>query len=416
MTMDDTEARAGEVVVRDFDLLSAETRLDADAQWAELRALAPVVRRESDAGAREFWTVTRYDEVCTAFRNWELFSSARSDPAKSSIAFNEGPVPLLVPEELDPPLWFAYRRILAELLTPQAAEALRPHIRQWCHHFLDQVIERGRCDFVHDLAVPVPAAVTMEWLGFPEEEWLPHALIFHDTSAYPPGHPTREAALLRYADIVSSIARECELRRSDPRDDALTAMVQAEIDGEPIEQHMLECLVFMVIGGGVDTTTSLTTSALVHLGQHPHDRDRLAADPAALTLATEEFLRFYPPSRIHGRTVTEDTDVLGCPMRAGDRVVLGEISANYDERQFPEPERFVLDREPNRHVSFGMGRHRCPGSHLARVEFAEMVNAVLERMPEYEIDEAGLREYPSWVGIGGWSEAPVTFSPGTRVG
>jgi acyl-coenzyme A synthetase/AMP-(fatty) acid ligase len=95
--------------------------------------------------------------------------------------------------------------------------------------------------------------------------------------------------------------------------------------------------------------------------------------------------------------------------------VMGEISANYDERQFPEPERFVLDREPNRHVSFGMGRHRCPGSHLARVEFAEMLDAVLRRMPDYEIVEDGLEEYPSWVGIGGWSEAPFTFAPGLRL-
>jgi cytochrome P450 len=415
MTMDQVAGNEQGFVTRAFDLLASQTRLDADAQWAELRALSPIVLHEATEHQREFWTVTRYDEVCEVFRNWELFSSARTDPARSSVAFNEGPVPLLVPEELDPPVWFGYRRILAELLTPAAAESLRPHIRHWCDHYLDQIIERGHGNFVHDLTVPVPAAVTMEWLGFPEEEWLPYASVFHDTSAHPPGHPAREAALLRYADIMSAITREIGIRRAEPRDDPLTAMVKAEIDGAPIDQYMLECLVFMVLGGGVDTTTSLTTSALVHLGLHPEDRDRLRADPSAITLATEEFLRFYPPSRIHARTVTEDTEVLGCPMRAGDRVVLGEISANYDERQFPEPERFVLDREPNRHVSFGMGRHRCPGSHLARVELAEMLDAVLRRMPDYEIVEDGLEEYPSWVGIGGWSEAPFTFAPGPRL-
>ena len=120
----------------------------------------------------------------------------------------------------------------------------------------------------------------------------------------------------------------------------------------------------------------------------------------------------YPPARTHARTVTSDVELGGCLLRAGDRVVLSEISANYDEAAFPDPETFEADRFPNRHVTFGMGIHRCPGSHLARIMLAEMLAVVLEKMPDYELDEAGLLEYPSWTMVGGWAHIPVTFAPG----
>ena len=196
----------------------------------------------------------------------------------------------------------------------------------------------------------------------------------------------------------------------------MSAIVHHEIDGERIPRETAESIVFMTVGGGVDTTTALIGAALLHLSQVPDDKRRLIEEPELLVTATEEFLRFYPPARSHARTVTEDFEFAGCPMRAGDRVLLGEISAGRDGHAFPDPDEFVIDRNPNRHVSFGVGLHRCVGSHLARIEFAEVITAVLTRLPDFEIDQTAVVEYPNWSVIGGWSNLPATFTPGPRLG
>jgi cytochrome P450 len=171
----------------------------------------------------------------------------------------------------------------------------------------------------------------------------------------------------------------------------------------------------MTVGGGVDTTTALIGAALLHLSQVPADRRRLIEEPDLLVMATEEFLRYYPPARTHARTVAEDIEFAGCPMRKGDRVLLSEISSGRDEHAFPDADEFVIDRNPNRHLSFGVGLHRCVGSHLARIEFAEVINAILTRLPDFQVDEAAVVEYPNWASIGGWATLPATFTPGKRL-
>ena len=161
----------------------------------------------------------------------------------------------------------------------------------------------------------------------------------------------------------------------------MTAISHHEIDGARIPREVAESIVFMTVGGGVDTTTALIGAALLHLTQFPDDRRRLLEEPDLLVTATEEFLRYYPPARTHARTVREDIEFAGCAMRKGDRVLLSEVSSGRDEAAFPAAEQFVIDRNPNRHLSFGVGIHRCVGSHLARIEFAEVLTAVLHAPP-----------------------------------
>ena len=395
-----------DVPVVGFDMFTATSESESNAAWAAARRAAPVVRTGNDDG---LWLLTRHEEVCTAFRDWERFSSARTDPEVAAITVSKARIPLLVPQEMDPPEWFPLRRVLAELLTPALSQGLRPRVRHWVSRHLDGVVAAGRADLVTDLTVPVPAAVTMELLGFPEEEWLPLASLFHDVSAYPPGHEVREAAIGRYPQLYEATLREIQVRRTEVRDDAIGRMVAA-LDGTT-DDMTIAALVIEVMGGGVDTTTALTSAALVHLGRDVELRARLRHDPTLLAPATEEFLRMYPPARSFARTITTDTELAGCPLPKGDRVVLSQISANFDEQAFPDPDTFQPERFPNRHVSFGMGIHRCPGSHLARIMFAEMVTGVLERMPDYELEEAGLVEYPYWGAIGGWAHVPVTCRP-----
>ena len=152
----------------------------------------------------------------------------------------------------------------------------------------------------------------------------------------------------------------------------------------------------------------------MHLAQYPADRERLINEPDLLPLATEEFLRFYPPARAHKRIVAVDTEFGGVEMKKGDSVLLSEAAAGRDESEFPNANEFVIDRNPNRHLSFGVGIHRCPGSHLARIVFSEMITAVLERMPDYEIALDDVAEYPDWAMVGGWQRIPAIFTPSDR--
>lgn len=389
-------------------MFTESTMAASNTAWDAASAAGAVVRTGEEDG---LWLLTRYDAIADAFRDWESFSSQRTDPEIAAITVSNSRMPLTVPQELDPPDWQPIRRVLSSLLKPVSSEAMRPQVRQWVDRYVDRIVGEGRCDFVTDLAVPVPMSVTMEWLGFPEEEWQPFASVFHEIAGYPPGHPVREAATVRFPDVYKACRREVEARRVQPRDDAISAFAAHRIEGELVEVDTLAHLVLQVMGGGVDTTTSVTTAALVHLGRDRALRERLRDNPSLWATAADEFLRIYPPARTFARTVTADTEVAGCPIHNGDRVVLSIVAANRDERAFERPERCEIERFPNRHLTFGMGIHRCPGSHLARIMLVEMIQCVLRRMPDYELLEDEIVEYPNWGGVGGWAHVPATFTP-----
>jgi cytochrome P450 len=251
--------------------------------------------------------------------------------------------------------------------------------------------------------------VVMEWLGWPEDEWVLAASTFHEMARHEWFSAGFVDAGRRFGWLAGRIREEVADRRAAPRDDVLSTIATAVVGDEVISAPDAEAIVLLLIGGGVDTTTALTSAALVHLGRDLDLRARLIDEPDLLATATEEFLRVYPPSRTHARTVTRDVELGGCRLRAGDRVLLGEASACHDAREFADADRFVADRAPNRHLAFGVGIHRCVGAHLARVEFAEIVTAVLERMPDYRLGE--VVEYPNWAAIGGWAAIPVTCTP-----
>jgi cytochrome P450 len=260
----------------------------------------------------------------------------------------------------------------------------------------------------------VPAAVTLELLGFPPEDWDRISHAFHGTAAFERATPEFAAAAADVGWVSTRVAEEMAERRRTPRDDAMTFIAGYEVDGEPLAPGDAEAVVLLTIGGGVDTTTSVTSAALLHLARHRDDRQRLIEDPDLLDGAIEEFLRVYPPARTHARTAVREVELGGCPIAAGERVLLSEVSANHDEHAFPDADRFVIDRFPNRHVAFGMGIHRCPGSHLARAQFKVMLQQVLERMPDYTVRDEDVVEYTNWSAIGGWARLPAEFTPGPR--
>jgi cytochrome P450 len=398
------------VPVVDFDHHRPAAEAPPDQTFKELRAACPVAWSDRYGG---FWVVSKYAEVSRVLKDSKTFSNARDLVSEygTSSTIPPMPVPIFLPQELDGAAHLKYRRLLNAVLSPKASASLLPRIVQWTNHWLDKMAAVGTADFVYDYAIPVPAAVTLEWLGFPSEDWQRMSESFHDLVSYPPGHERYDAGVDGLTWMHERAKEELLDRREHPRDDVLSYLIAQQIDDEPITIDAAESIVVQVIGGGVETTTGLVASALLHLHRHHDHRQRLIQEPELWDTATEEFLRRYPPFMNLARTVVQDVELSGRLMRRGDRILASEGSACHDEDYFTEPEEVDLDRFPNRHLAFGLGPHRCPGMHLARLEFKEMVRRLLERIPDYTVDEARIQGYPNQSSMAGWSMMPATFTP-----
>jgi cytochrome P450 len=400
----------------DFDHHSHDYWLDIDGYVDRARHTARVGWSPHHGG---FWVVTRAEEVKWVAQHPEIFSSGRTNVADLHTNLNIPPsnvgrAPLL--EELDPPEHGKYRGLLNITLAPAEVKALLPEIRKWVTFLIDRFIERGRCDFVNDLTSPAAALVTLELLGFPTDEWQRYSGSFHQSIGYPEGSAER----MEGYRLVQWVNEQCVAmvaeRLAHPTDDATSRFLAQLVDGAPIDPERVEMLLFHLMGGGTETTGSLTASVLNHLAEHPEDRQRLIDEPELLDSATEEFLRVFPPAKAHGRVVIEDTELAGCEMRVGEKVLLSWLSVNRDEEVFgADATDVVLDRFPNRHSSFSYGPHRCPGSHLARATFQVMLTEVLARMPDYQIVGDEVTRFPKQDMLGGYQTMPATFTPGRPV-
>jgi cytochrome P450 len=401
------------VPVVDLDHHSPDFAENAEAILRELRERAPVAWSTMYDG---FWVVTGYEGNHEVLKHPEVFTSARwpTDTGMGAIAIPQTPSPLMLPLEVDPPVHSGVRGLLNPLLSPRATQQLAPRIAHWVKHHIDNIIEAGEGDLLYDVTGPVPVSVTVEWLGYPWERAREAANAVHQSVGFPDGSPEKTQGIEGLMKMVMDLVEVVQQRRVDPRDDAISALVSSELDGEPVDDDTVVGLCMTLIAGGVDTTTSLTASALVHLQRDRELRQRLIDEPDLLVPATEEFLRWYAPVTSIARTVTQDAQLGGCPVHAGDRVLVCRDSANFDPAQFEDPEEFIPDRFPNRHVSFGLGPHRCVGSHIGRLMFQEMITQILARMPDYEIDLGALRQYPDRSFVQGWVSLPARFTPGTR--
>lgn len=397
-----------------FDHHSSEANADPRAYYRRYRTECPMGRSNAHGG---FVYTTRYDDIVRIARNDALFSSARSEHGGTGvgIVIPKGDGLEQYPIELDPPSSAAYRNLINPLLTPAAVERMAPMIERHVVRIVDAFIEAGACDLVRDLTNPLPAAVTLDWLGFPEADWAALARPIHDIFAAVAGseRARRGAAGLAYMD--ERIRDLVRARREAPLDDAVSILANSRRDdGTLFDEAELVSVIGLLIAGGVDTTTSLTGWTLVHLSRHPEQRQRLIDFPELLEAATEEFLRAFTPAQAMARTVTHDTEIDGCSVMAGERVLIPWIAANHDPAVFPHPDEVQLDRDARRHLSFGIGSHRCAGAHMARAMFQQMMRQVLTRLPDYQVVEEGLVLYPTQGNQTGWDAIPAVFTPAAR--
>lgn len=388
------------------------------ANWREindeLRSKCPVAHTAAHGG---YWVVSDYQDVATIARDDATFSSCYDQPDGTRGGVTIPVTPLRqVPIEMDPPEFFDYRKLLNAAFSPASSKKWEPYIRAATTFCIDQFIEKGSTDLVEDLTAPVPAILTLEMLGMSKAKWRQFSDTTHGIVHTVPGTPEYDGIFAGMNDIVEACFETIADRRANPRkDDLSTELVHAKINGEPISDEMLISIMTMIIYGGTDTTGSLISTVLDHLGRNPEMRAQLAADYDLLPRATEEFLRYFSPVQGLSRTATRECVVGGQQVAQGERLYLSWASANFDSSEFQNPDEIELDRYPNRHQAFGLGIHRCLGSNIARSQFRIVLEEVLRRMPDYRV-QGDPQRYQTIGVVNGLIALPVTFTPGPREG
>ncbi|MYH88725.1 MAG: cytochrome P450 [Acidimicrobiaceae bacterium] len=386
----------------DVDHQDADFVAHRHQRYAELRETCPVVHNAAYGG---FWMVTDYDSVAQVARDNETFAHRYDPEPQEGIAYRgicgipRAPnLPRMGVSEIDGREHADLRRVINPFMVTKAVEANRDRMAQVSGWFLDEVIESGACDLVDDYATPVPAVMTLEMMGMPSENWRYYADFFHATSSFTKDDPRLHAALANWSTMWEDLADYTRYRRANPSSDLTSGIL------------------WNLVAGGIDTTTSLVSWGLHHLGTHPADRQRLIDDRALIVSAVEEFLRFYSPSESLTRTATRDVELGGRQIKRGDVVFISWVAANRDPNAFERAGEVVVDREVNKHLAFGLGGHRCVGSSIARLQSELMIADVLDRIPDYQIDLDGFQPYPGNLLMTGVVTMPVTFSPGERCG
>jgi cholest-4-en-3-one 26-monooxygenase len=403
-----------------IDLLDMDRfqRLEHHEMFRRLRAEQPVSWHDMP-DQPGFWAFVKHKDVVEVNRDAERFSSEQGgvmlfDPRDPDGYDMRGVIML----DTDPPRHTRYRLLVNKGFTPRMIGVLEQYLRNRATLIVDNVIERGECDFVTDLASELPLQAIAEIMGVPQEdrklifEWS-NAMIGADDpefAAAPDEAMTASAQLYAYANELA------KQRRVDPRDDIVTKLINAEVDGEQLSELEFDMFMLLLAVAGNETTRNTTAWGMWALMQHPEQYAALRENmDTMLGTAVEEILRWASPVMYFRRTATCDTEVAGQEIRAGDKVVMWHISANRDEEVFDDPFRFDITRDPNDHVAFGGGGHHfCLGANLARAELRFIFEEVLERIPDMHLtgDPAILRSNF----IGGIKHMPVAFTPGSRRG
>jgi cytochrome P450 len=384
----------------DYDIFDPAYASDPYAVWDDLRERCPVAHSDRYGGS---WLPTRMADVTELARDVGHFSSREITVVPTNADTDVLPAGN-PPIQADPPVHTWTRRLLLPWFSHSRVESYEPYTRELCNRLIDGFASEGRADAAADYAQQIPVRVIGRMLGVPDDMsdtftgWVRGILEFANDEA------RRVAA--RDEAIVYFLG-EMEDRRGGDGDDLISSLLRSEVDGQPLDDAFILGMVGLTLVAGADTTWSAIGSSLWHLATHDEDRIRLATDPAMLPVAVEELLRAYSPVTM-ARIVSEDTEFRGCPMHAGDRVLMNFPAANRDPEAFEDADQIVIDRALNRHVAFGSGIHRCAGSNLARMELRVALEEWLRRFPEFRLEDGA---EVTWAGgqVRGPRQCPVVF-------
>ena len=375
------------ITIGGADLADPDTYLSGmpfDA-FRELRRRAPVAWHPYKDGPG-FLALTGYDEILAVSRDSATWSSQTAgvffDVPGPQDEFQLSRMMLT----MDPPRHTKLRHLVSKGFTPRRVARLGDHVAEMARQIVDDVAERGECDFVNDVAGALPSYVIAELLGIPLADGRRLYQLTEVMNSGAVGDVVATHVLDAQMQMFSYGSELAAHKRSHPGDDIATALLDAEVDGERLTDLEFNMFFLLLINAGGDTTRNLVASGILALMEHPDQRERLAADPSLMPTAIEEMLRYTTPVTVFVRTATTDTELRGIPVAAGDRAAMFYPSANRDENHFDDPDRFDVGRTPNPHLAFGGGgTHFCLGANLARVEAGALLPEVLARLTNLEL-------------------------------
>jgi cytochrome P450 len=374
-----------------------------------LRQSAPIAWHPYKDGPG-FLALTAYDDILSVSRDSATWSSQRTGVNFDVPRPEESDWLGMMMLTMDPPRHTALRALVSRGFTPRQVTRLNARMADMARQIVDDVVERGECDFVTDIAGALPSFVIAELLGIPLEDGR---RLYELTEIMNTGlidDPQVDQATSQMYEYATALAAH---KRARPADDIATSLLQAEVDGQHLTDLEFNLFFVLLINAGGDTTRNLVAAGTLALMEHPAEQARLTADPSLLPTAIEEMLRYVSPVTAFTRTATKDTELRGVSIKQGDRVTMFYPSANRDEAHFADPDRFDIGRDPNPHLAFGGGgTHFCLGASLARAEAAAIFPEVLARIKNLELD--GPIERMTSTVINGIRSMPVRFTPAAR--
>jgi cholest-4-en-3-one 26-monooxygenase len=374
---------------------------DSRSVYKWMREYEPVFRDRNGLAA-----AASYAAVIEAERNPEVFSNA------GGIRPDQPGVEMMI--EMDDPQHLLRRKLVNAGFTRKRVKDLEGSIISLCDTLIDAVCERGECDFVWDIAAPLPMAVIGDMLGVRPEEremflrWSDDLVGALSSTADPEKMQVTMEAFAAYSEYMTGMITA---RKTEPTDDLVSVLVHSEVEGAKLEDHQIVTEVLLLLIGGDETTRHTLSGGTRQLLSHPEQHERLKNDLGLLPNAIEEMLRWTAPVKNMARTLTADTEFHGAALKEGEKMILLFESANFDEKVFDNPEQFDISRYPNNHLAFGFGTHFCLGNQLARLELSLMQERLLKRLPDMQlVPDAEFPLRPANF-VSGLERMPVTFTP-----
>ncbi|MCV7354161.1 cytochrome P450 [Mycolicibacterium fluoranthenivorans] len=392
----------------EFDPFSSDFFNGAFETYRRMRDEAPLYY----SSKWDFWALTRYEDVAPATKDHETFSSAKGATLDMVKAHDDAiPLPKVI-ISMDPPEHQKMRKLVSNVFTPRAIGALEDMVREKVHERL-RALDPTSFDVVADFSALFPNEVITTMLGVPKadrdqiRQWLDLLLERHpgEIDTTPEGFDASMKTGIYYYKLIQE-------RRARPQDDMISRLIETEIerDGQVEKLTDVDIAGFATLlgGAGAETVTKLVGNAMVAFADFPDQWQKLRADRSKIPAAIEELLRYEAPSQYQIRTATRDVTVHGGTIPAGSAVLLVTGSATRDERMFPDPDRLDIDRDRKMgfNLAFGYGVHSCLGAALARMESRIAMEALLDLIPDYEVDRSGLRRV-AMTNVFGWSNVPV---------
>lgn len=362
-----------------FDHHSLEYRSNSIDILMHMQQKKPFVHSSNYGG---FWIATKAETCLNVAKDAETFSNW---PTEQIPALEPT---LMIPINVDPPELYDYRAILGPLFAPHKVKAHMDYVRKTADDLMSKIVAKGGGDIVGDFALPLTGMVTLKLAGFNPDDWYHYALPLHEL-VY--SRKPMEERLSAMAVMIERMRAEIRRLKDEPVPGSVVdSLYNVEMAGRKLRVDEIDSIILIMFGGGLDTTQALFGMTSVYLARNPHRRQELLDHPELIDNAIEEFLRVFPPTQGVSRRATKDVVIAGQPVNAEEHVYMSFAAANRDPDDYENPHEIDFNRENIRHLSFGIGPHRCLGSHLARLEAKTLMEVLFENAPNYELVEGGV--------------------------